>query len=305
MLAAFISTGLFSLSIICASRSTRMLGGVRANFYRILLASLLLGIWAHLFGGGLGGPAQPLFFLSGCIGFGIGDMALYQALPKLGARLSMVLVHCVASPCATAIEWLWLGTEIDGIQLAAAVMTLSGVAIALAPSRGQGGGSNSLFTGITFGVIAALGQAVGAVISRKAFAVNRLAGIEVDGGTAAYQRILGGVLVTVAATLLVRKWRETLSQPVTRPEGETREVWHQQPWVWVVANSLAGPTIGVSFFQLALKTTASGIVLPIVATTPIVVIPLAYWIEGDRPTARSLIGGAIAVAGTVVLAMNR
>ena len=41
--------------------------------------------------------------------------------------------------------------------------------------------------------------------------------------------------------------------------------------------------------------------LPIVATTPLIVIPFAYKIEGDRPGVRSLIGGVIAVAGAIAL----
>jgi hypothetical protein len=35
----------------------------------------------------------------------------------------------------------------------------------------------------------------------------------------------------------------------------------------------------------------------------LVVIPFAYKVEGDRPRVRSIIGGAIAVAGAVALAM--
>jgi drug/metabolite transporter (DMT)-like permease len=38
-----------------------------------------------------------------------------------------------------------------------------------------------------------------------------------------------------------------------------------------------------------------------VATTPIVVIPFARLLEGEHPRRRSLIGGAIAVAGAVLL----
>jgi drug/metabolite transporter (DMT)-like permease len=51
-----------------------------------------------------------------------------------------------------------------------------------------------------------------------------------------------------------------------------------------------------------LATRPTGVVLPIVATTPIVVIPFARLVEGERPRKRSLVGGAIAVAGAVVLA---
>jgi len=54
-----------------------------------------------------------------------------------------------------------------------------------------------------------------------------------------------------------------------------------------------------------LFTTPSGIVLPIVATTPLVIVPLAYWIEGERPTRRSLVGGVVAVVGAVALTLVR
>jgi drug/metabolite transporter (DMT)-like permease len=71
----------------------------------------------------------------------------------------------------------------------------------------------------------------------------------------------------------------------------------------VVVNALTGPTLGVSCFQWALKTTATGVVLPIVATTPLVVIPFAYWLEGERPSVRSLVGSVIAVIGAAVLTL--
>lgn len=57
--------------------------------------------------------------------------------------------------------------------------------------------------------------------------------------------------------------------------------------------------------QWAFKTTPTGIVLPIIATTPIVVIPFSYLIEGERPTIHALVGGVIAVGGVVALAMTR
>ncbi len=73
----------------------------------------------------------------------------------------------------------------------------------------------------------------------------------------------------------------------------------------MAANAISGSALGVSCFQWALKTTPTGIVLPIVATTPLVIIPFSRYIEGERPTARSLWGGVVAVIGAVVLARAR
>src|ERR1035437_3007745 len=76
--AALLCTLLFSVSITCGHRSAKLIGGTEANFWRLTLAALLLGVWAYAFGIGLGGAAFPLFFVSGLVGIGIGDVALFH-----------------------------------------------------------------------------------------------------------------------------------------------------------------------------------------------------------------------------------
>ena len=71
----------------------------------------------------------------------------------------------------------------------------------------------------------------------------------------------------------------------------------------MVANGVTGPVLGVSCYQWALKNFPTGVVLPIVAITPIVVIPFSFVMEGERPTPRSLAGGVIAVLGVAGLAL--
>ena len=80
------------------------------------------------------------------------------------------------------------------------------------------------------------------------------------------------------------------------------QAW-QKAWPWVVVNALSGPAIGVAFFQWALMLAPTGLVLAIVATTPLMVIPLTVLLEGERPHLHSLIGGLIAVAGAVALVL--
>ena len=59
----------------------------------------------------------------------------------------------------------------------------------------------------------------------------------------------------------------------------------------------------MSCYQWALRDQPTGVVLPIVAITPIVIIPFARVLEAERPTTRSLIGGGIAVGGVIALAL--
>lgn len=293
MVAALLTTIGFSLSVIFASRSAKILGGPTANVSRLILAALLLAIWAHGFGGGLGGAGLPWFFLSGVIGFGLGDTALFGALQRIGPRLSILLTQCLAAPIAAFAEWVWLGTTLKPIELGCSAVILAGVALALAPDHGFEGSRRTFWIGVLCGLGSAVGQALGAVVSRKANDVSLAAGFTIDGGTAAYQRILAGVLVTALSFAFIKQMR-----PHSGTVG--RAQW-LKAWPIVVANALSGPTLGVACYQWALKTTKSGVVLPIVATSPLVTILLSWIIFRERPTRRAVIGGTIAVIGAVGL----
>ena len=302
MLAAFLTTILFSASAVCGNRTAKLLGGTEANFARLCVAAILLAIYGHTLGGGIAGSAFWIFFVSGCIGFGIGDMALFQALPRLGSRLSVLLTLCLSSPLAALIEWQWLHTQLSTAEIVCALVILAGVAVALAPGGHVHIARHDLWWGLSFGLLASFCQALGAVLSRKGFAVAKAAGENIDGITAAYQRILGGVLLGAAVFVVVKY---NLRSP--RPDkAEVKEAKQASPWrrAWplVLINGLAGPALGVSCYQWALKTTPTGVVLPIVAITPIVILPFSFYLEGERPGKRSLLGGAIAVAGAAALA---
>jgi drug/metabolite transporter (DMT)-like permease len=306
VLAAFLTTVLFSISAVCGQRSAKLIGGTEANFWRAALATLLLAAWSNTFGKGLAGAAFPAFVASGILGIGIGDVAFFQALPRLGARLSLLLVQCLTAPLGALIEWLWLGTTLTLWQVLFGLTTLAGVGIVLAPGEHLKLTRRELTLGTLFGVIAALGGAGGAVFSRKAYFIVRASGEHIDPVNAGYQRMLGGLMLAGICLLVVkrREFRiQTRSQRDLAVEA-SRKKW-RGVWLWIVLNALAGQTVGVSCLQWALQTTPAGVVLPIVAMAPIVVIPITLLVEGDRPSLRSLIGGAIAVAGVSALALSR
>ena len=176
MLPAFLTTALFSLSAVTGRRLTHYVTGTHANLLRLLLGALLLGAWSHVFGFGVGGVAFPILFLSGCVGFGIGDLALFQAYPRIGTRRTSVMILCLSVPFAALTEWAWLGTAPTMAQAAYGLLILVGVAIAVMPKKSEAQPTHGLGAGIFFGILAALGQAWGAVLSRKAYAVAEAAG---------------------------------------------------------------------------------------------------------------------------------
>ncbi len=306
MLAALLCTILFSISVICGHRSARMIGGTEANFWRVTCAGLFLGGWAFSAGSGVGGVALPVFLLSGMSGIGLGDVAFFQALPRLGSRLSLLWVECLAPPFGALVEWTWLGTGLTGGQIGWGVLILAGVVLALSPDHQRKRTRRELVVGSMWAVLAALGTAGGAVLSRKAYALTHECGERIDGGSAAFQRVLGGLLIAGAALLVVKRAElrlaraRSVAEQLEWPGAKWRRLWR-----WVVANSLAGQTLGVSCMQLALESTPTGIVLAIIAVTPVVVIPFALAFEQERPSPRSLLGGLVAVAGVIGLIRTR
>ena len=294
MIAAVLTSIFFALSVILARRSIGYLGPSRANFGRQAIALVVLGLYAHLFGQGLNGPTFGFFFLSGVVGFGLGDWALFEALPRIGAGLTLLLCQCLAPLIAAVTERLLFGTHMTPAQIGSSALILAGVALALAPGKGETVPIGHRISGILWGLGAAAGQAWGAVLSRYAF--QRSHGFPLDGLTSAYQRLLGGI-ITIGLLILLGGFRSRWRGPIPAPAHAN--------WVpalpWVAANALVGAVIGVSCYQWALKAEPSSIVLPIVATSPLVALLLAFFWDGTRPSRRAIAGALLAVAGVILL----
>jgi drug/metabolite transporter (DMT)-like permease len=306
MPAALIAALLFAISAICGYRSSKQIGGAEANFWRIALATFCLALWANIFGNGLFGAAFPLFLASGFFGIGLGDTGYFQALPRLGSRRAVLLTQCFIPLFAILIEWLWLGAKLTGVELLCVTIILIGVALALAPRDHAKILPRQLWIGIAFAIFAAACSAFGAVLSRKAYAVAHDAGEFPDPGTTGYQRVLGGILIP-AIILIVAKSSSARAHGGIFEEKTfhvSREKW-KRIWPWVLGNSLAGQTLGVTCVQWALEKTQAGIVMTVVATTPLVLLPMTRIFEGEKIGIRSLIGALIAVAGVIGLAFWR
>jgi drug/metabolite transporter (DMT)-like permease len=300
MIYAFVATLLFSFSNVLANRSRQAVGTVHANLGRLLIGMFFLGLWTCTVGHGLSGRSLAIFLLSGVVGMGIGDIAFFAALPSLGSRLTIMMMQCLSVPIAIVVERFWLGTRLLPTQLLCSTVILGGIMVALMPTRKDPPKVKVRAAGILFGGLAALGQGVGAVLSRKGFGLAVAAGGSIDGLSAAFPRVVGGFVVTAlwyAAHHQIQRWRVVESGPKTVAAGRAS-------YLWVLTHGLSGPVLGMGAFQMALAGVPSGIVLPITATTPLVVIPFAYWLEGERPSKRSLVGGAVAVAGAVALTLQ-
>jgi drug/metabolite transporter (DMT)-like permease len=324
MTGAFLTALFFAGNAVFARRAALHFGSTTANCLRLLLAVGLLAGWAHVMGQGVGGGAFGWFFVSGAVGFGLGGLTMFHALPLIGSNLSMLIVQCGSAVAAILIEWLWLGARLSLAQLGLAALTLVGVTIGLVtvdparqshfPSHGTTqppivdllptsiwADRPAFMLGIVLAIVSACAQGSSAVISRKAFLVLRGQGFFMDGATSAYQRALGGLAVGLLAVAVLRWWPAAERQAPT--ETPAVPAMALSPWIWVGLNTLLGPVFGVTCYQWALRTTQAGIVLPIVATAPLLTVPIARALEHSRPAPRYWVGAVLAVLGAAGLAI--
>jgi len=300
MSAAILATILFSLSAVSGKRLSHYLTAIEANMIRFIISALLLGLYSSYYGIGLGGGAFGMFFISGIIGFGVGDYGLFRAYKIIGSRLTMVMTQCLAAPFAATVEWLWLGSTLSLGQVLAGVGILIGVSLALAPNDTMQIDKEHWKNGIFWGLLSAFGQGFGAVLSRKAgMMVDD--GVSIDGFSAAYQRVLGGLAVMLVLFIGQKIIAYKRNDYNSRADLDSASI----KWILilVLANALCGPTLGVGAYQWALNVNdlPAGIVLSVVALSPLVIIPFSMKFEGERPTFRSLIGSVIAVVGVIIM----
>ncbi len=302
MVPALLTTVLFAFTAVCATQSALVFGPERANMGRLLIAVVLLGLWSHLFGEGFGGGQMPLLFLAGMIGFGAGGWCMFQAFPRIGSTLALLVVECAAALVALLLGWLILGAGISLSQGILTLLILSGVVWALAPFRLPGGTAKDLLIGVGFTALGALGQGISWVITKAAFLNIHATGEELGHLTAAYQRLAGGFFLAGLIFLLrpARPIASGAARTLTRKGGLGQG--RKSGPLWMLGNALAGPVLGVSCMMWAIRSVGNpGLVQAVVATATLFSVPLARLTEKRRFRPNYFIGSALALGGVAGL----
>lgn len=304
MLPALLTTLLFALTAVCATQAALVFGGTRANFGRLLIAVILLGFWAHLWGKGWSGGEFGRLYLAGAIGFGLGGLCMFQAFPRIGSTLSLLVVECAAAVTTGVLAWWVLGAALSPLQIICGLVSIGGVLIGLAPYRLPDVPRPVLIAGAAFAAVASIGQGISWTLTKSAFIRIQAAGQSLDPFSAAYQRLLGGATVALAAVVLLVviravNGRNSATHPLART-GDQRPP--ARAYFWVVANALAGPVLGVGCMLWAIREVGNpGVVQAVVATATLVSVPFARRLERRDLRPNYYFGAALSVLGTAGL----
>jgi drug/metabolite transporter (DMT)-like permease len=227
---------------------------------------------------------------SGIVGFALGDTFLFQAFEMLGARITM-LIMSLAPAIAALLAFVMLGEEISLIGMTGIGITICGIAyVAFEGGFDENGpGPAVSVSGLGFAVLAAAGQGGGLVLAKMAFREGN-----VNGFVATMIRVAASLLILVPATLLLRKLRN----PVSVFRNDVRA------FLLTLAGAVLGPFLGVVGSIVAIQYTHVGIAATIMATTPILMLPLLRTFHNEHISRRAYLGAFIAVGGVGLLFMR-
>jgi len=294
---------LWTLTGVCFTAAGRRIGPAAVNSVRILLACVWLALTHRVLSGtwvpDLAARQAWLLAASGWIGLTLGDLALFTAYVRIGPRLAMLLM--TTAPLLVALLGRgFLGERLGKWGWCGMALTLGGVAwvVLERPAQAQDAHHRAhRLSGIVLGLVAAACQAVGSLLSKAGIGHGWLPPeAQLAPQTAALVRMFFaavGVLPLVA-WLVLRARRTPL--PAARTGGTRR--WG---YFFTLCGSLVGPYLGVWASLEAFHRTSLGVAQTLCSLPPVLFLPLAVWVYGERVTRRAVCGAVAAVAGTALL----
>ena len=243
--------------------------------FRFLMASIVLAIYAAITHMRL--PARcdlPMIALTGFITITFYQILLNYGEQTVSAGASSFIVAIV--PVFTALmATAFLGERLNRIGWLGVAISFIGVGLI---SAGQGSGL-SFTPGALLVLVAALAEAIGFVLQKPL--LKRYTGLEL----AAY--------ILWSATLFMLVFAPGLPQAITSaPIGATLAIVYLAIFPAAIAN------VGWSY---ALSKASASQVTSALNVMPIVSVAIAWLWLGEQPTPVVIVGGAIALAGVILL----
>jgi drug/metabolite transporter (DMT)-like permease len=293
--AAVATSCLWTITSLFFTTAGKRIGSLSVNAYRTIMAVGFL-LLAHVI---LLGTIFPMatngqwfwMGISGIVGLGIGDLAYFGALVTIGPRRSLLLM--ALSPIFASMgAYLMLREIIPALGIVGIAITLGGVVVVIMEEEERSGDepvSKKLRGyGVFLGLIGAIGQGVGLVLSKKGIYLDPE--MTLNPLSATLMRMVLGALFVWAVAAVAKKLPE-LRKAIRSKEGISN----------TAAGAFIGPFIGVTLSMVAVTYTNAGIAQTLMSLMPVLIIPVVWIRYKQRTSLRGILGAAIAVIGVSIL----
>ena len=289
----------FTVAALSCEVAGRQWGGLVLNVWRMLLGCALSCILTWV----LAGYPFPVYArvdtwmwlaLSGFVGYFFGDWCLLNSYLTIGSRYGQLLV--TLSPMYAAVSaWLLMDETLGWQSLVAMTVTIGGIAVSV---LGRGEGKRLVLQlplkGVLYGIGSGVGQGLGLVLGMmgiKTYIAEVPAELLPKIGpllpfSANAIRCITGLICFTAWLLL---------------KGESRLFVHsvqdRKGMLAMIIAVISGPLVGVGFSLVAVQYTAAGIASTLMSMSPIIILPLSYYLFHQRLTVKGVIGAIVSVIG--------
>ena len=276
-------------SLVYASVSKKI-GSVQVNINRMIFSIGWFVPTLMLFQIPLRLSRSQLVYLilSSIVGIVFGDTFLFKAFERIGARLSM-LIMALAPAIGAVLAYLFLQETLSVWAVMGIGATLCGVALVVLERAPETPGYVSVTKlGIFYALLGALGQGGGVVLAKKAFADGPL-----NGFVASFVRI--GVAIVVMLPVFAASGHYTNPIKVFGRDKKLLAI--------MLVGSFFGTFLGITLSLLAVAYTKVGIASTLIATSPVLMLPMVRIIQQEQLSWKAIMGAIIAVAGVGMLFM--
>lgn len=296
-LASLSASGVWATASLIFARLGKTVSALALNWLKCVIALVFMVasmalLQGQVWPGELGMEETLILGLSGVVGLSVGDTAFFHALNRLGPRRTLLL--SALSPPTTAVMAVpVLGEPLTWTMALGMGLTMGGVVWVILERhpdadqgeerRVDGSWTSKMKWGVVLGVVYATCQALGNVLTK--LGGGEITALEISVVRLAFG-ILGLTLVLGATRRLMETW-----VPMR----------HKKTAVLVVAATFLGTFMGIWLMNAGLRYTYTGIASTLASLSPVFILPLAYFVEGEELSLRSILGAVVAVGGVAVL----
>ncbi len=274
-----------------AARMFQMLGAyfnpLALNFWKGALAALVLFAVTLFYPLAVELPSDAVFWLvlSGIIGIGLGDTFFFRALNQIGDSQSILVAETLAPILTALLAMIWINEWLSWQQWVGIAVVILSVDMIIKLQKRD---SRKIFSmsGYVYAALAALCQAVGAVLSR-----DILTSTGIDAANASLFRLLGG-LAAILLLMLVMK-RSLRPTQALGAKGLKLLFWA----------TLLGTFAALYLQMVAFANTKAAIVQTLFATSVVLSLLVARFL-GEKVDKRTFLWSFMAMFGVSVLLLS-
>jgi len=269
----------------------RQLGGIftplNLNLWKGIISIAGLGLTLLFMSSAMPETNDLLWLLlSGLIGIGIGDTAFFSALNRMGERSTLLVAETLAPVFTAMLAVVWISEVLSATQWLAIAVILIGVDIVLGTRKRKHKNLHFSLSALSFAALAALCQAVGAVIGR-----DILTHSDIDPVTASLVRLFGG-LALVVPLLIIGKQPWIPKQKLNR-----------KTWLLLFGVTFLGTFLAMILQMFSFAHAEAAIVQSLFASSIIFSLLIAR-IQGEKITRNAIWGSLISIAGVALIFLS-